>query len=234
MSNTVAFSRTVFALLTMAVTGCASNGNPLDPLEPMNRAIYGFNEAIDRAVFKPIAETYQTVAPRPVQSGVRNFFSNLNDVTVLANDVLQIKVEPATRDLFRVTINSTVGILGLLDVAHEMGLKKHKRDFGQTLGYWGSSSGSYLVLPLYGPSSVRDAAGRLIDALYFDPIQNREAFPHRTGVVTLDAIDTRAAHLDGKRAMDAAALDPYEFSRDLFLEYRDIQINEGRSLAPLE
>jgi phospholipid-binding lipoprotein MlaA len=234
MPNPAALSRAVFALLTIAVTGCASQGDPRDPLEPMNRAIYRFNETADKIVLKPVTEAYRTYAPQPVQSGVRNFFSNLNDVTVLANDALQLKAEPATRDLLRVTINSTVGLLGLLDVAHEMGLKKRKKDFGQTLGYWGAPSGPYLVLPLYGPSSMRDAAGRLVDALYFDPIQRREVFPHRTGVIVLDAIDTRAARLDGKSAMDAAALDPYEFSRDIFLEYRHIQIHEGHPPAPLD
>jgi len=234
MSNPAALSRAVFALLTIAVTGCASNGNPQDPLEPMNRAIYGFNETVDKAVMKPLAEGYRAITPKPVQTGAHNFLSNLNDVTVLANDVLQLKIEPATRDLLRISINSTFGLLGLLDVAQEMGLKKRNKAFGQTLGYWGVGSGPYIVLPFIGPSSVRDTGGRLVDALYFDPIQNREVFPRRTAVVVLDGIDTRAERLSVKDALDAAALDPYEFTRDIFLERRISQIHEGHPPAQPE
>lgn len=220
--------------LTMLLSGCASNGDPRDPLEPMNRAIYRFNETVDKAVMKPVAEAYQAIAPKPVQTGVHNFFSNLNDVTVLANDTLQLKAEHAGSDLLRITINSSFGLLGLLDVAQDMGLKRRNKDFGQTLGFWGVSSGPYIVLPFYGPSSVRDMAGRLVDSLYFDPIQNREAFPHRTGPIVLDAIDTRAERLKVKDALDAAALDPYEFTRDVFLERRTSLIHEGHPPAEKE
>ncbi len=220
--------------LIVALTGCASNGDPRDPLEPMNRAIYQFNETVDKAVMKPVAQGYRTVMPQPVQKGVHNFFSNLNDVTVFANDALQLKAEHAGRDLLRVTINSTFGLLGLLDVAQDMGLKKRSKDFGQTLGYWGSASGPYIVLPFYGPSSVRDAAGRLVDSLYFDPIQNREVFPHRTGPIVLDTIDTRVERLKAKDALDAAALDPYEFTRDVFLARRTSLIHEGHPPAAKE
>ncbi len=228
------FAPLTAAALIVALSGCASHGDPRDPLEPMNRAIYRFNESADKAVFKPVAEGYQTVAPKPVQTGVRNFFSNLNDVTVLANDALQLKAEHAGRDLLRITINSSFGLLGLLDVAQDMGLKKRNKDFGQTLGYWGAASGPYIVLPIYGPSSVRDAAGRLVDVLYFDPIQNREVFPQRTGVIVLDSIDTRVERLKVKDALDAAALDPYEFARDVFLARRTSQIHEGHPPAEKE
>ena len=220
--------------LALALSGCASHGDPRDPLEPMNRAIYQFNETVDKAVMKPVAEGYQAVVPQPVQTGVRNFFSNLNDVTVLANDALQLKAEHAGRDLLRITINSSVGLLGLLDVAQDMGLKKRNKDFGQTLGYWGAASGPYIVLPFYGPSSVRDAAGRLVDSLYFDQIQNREVFPHRTGPLVLDVIDTRVERLKVKDALDAAALDPYEFTRDVFLKRRTSLIHEGHPPADAE
>ncbi len=234
MSAHTALSTLAYAALLFALSGCASHGDPRDPLEPMNRAIHQFNETVDKAVMKPVAQGYQAVMPQPVQTGVRNFFSNLNDVTVLANDTLQLKVEHASRDLLRITVNSTFGLLGLLDVAQDMGLKKRNKDFGQTLGYWGATSGPYLVLPFYGPSSVRDAAGRLVDSLYFDPIQNREVFSQRAGVVVLDAIDTRAERLKTKDALDAAALDPYEFTRDVFLERRSRLIDEGRPSVTAE
>lgn len=220
--------------LVLTLPGCASHGDPRDPLEPMNRVVHRFNETVDKAVIKPVAEGYQAAVPKPVQTGVRNFFSNLNDVTVLANDTLQLKAEHAGRDLLRITINTSFGLLGFLDVAQDMGLKKRNKDFGQTLGYWGASSGPYLVLPFYGPSSVRDAAGRLVDSLYFDPIQNREVFPQRTTPVVLDALDTRVEHLKAKDALDSAALDHYEFTRDVFLERRTSLIHEGHPPADKE
>jgi phospholipid-binding lipoprotein MlaA len=222
------------AALVLVLSGCASHGDPRDPLEPMNRAIYHFNETVDKAVMKPVAEGYRAAVPKPVQTGVRNFFSNLNDVTVLANDALQLKAEYAGRDLLRITINTSFGLLGLLDVAQDMGLKKRNKDFGQTLGYWGTSSGPYLVLPFYGPSSVRDAAGRVVDSLYFDPVQNPEVFPQRTVPVVLDVIDTRVERLKVKDALDSAALDPYEFTRDVFLERRTSLIHEGHPPADKE
>jgi len=121
------------AVLAIALTGCAANGDPRDPLEPMNRAIHGFNEGFDRMLLKPVAQAYSTVLPSFAQTGVRNFFSNLDDVTVLANDILQFKLEQGSRDFMRLAVNSTFGLFGLLDVAGEMGLQKHNEDFGQTL-----------------------------------------------------------------------------------------------------
>lgn len=215
-----------------AAARAEGNGEPYDPLEPVNRAIFQFNEAVDNAILKPVAEGYRAVTPKPVQTGVRNFFSNLDDVTVFANDVLQLKVESATRDLLRVGVNTTFGLFGLLDVAGEMGLKKRDRDFGTTLGYWGVPEGAYVVLPILGPSSVRDGAGRLVDYAYLDPVYNRDVFARRTAVVAVGLISRRAELLEAKRALDEAALEPYEFNRDLYLEHSRHRANEGRAQTP--
>lgn len=218
-------------LLALQLAGCASNGDPRDPLEPMNRAIHDFNEGLDRAVLKPVATGYQTVMPKFAQTGVRNFFSNLNDVTVLANDILQFKLESSASDFLRISFNTTFGFLGLLDIASEMGLHKHNEDFGQTLGRWGVGDGPYLVLPFFGPSSFRDGAGLVVDSQYTDPLRQVDDIATRNQLWVVRAVSRRADLLDAKRAIDAAALDPYEFSRDLYLEYRRGQVYDGKPPA---
>ncbi len=218
-------------LLTLQLAGCASNGDPRDPLEPMNRAIHSFNEGLDRHVMKPVAQGYQAVMPGFAQTGVRNFFSNLNDVTVLANDILQFKLESSTSDVLRISINSTFGFLGLLDIASEMGLHKHNEDFGQTLGRWGVGNGPYLVLPFFGPSSFRDGAGLWVDAEYTDLLKQVDNIPRRNQIWAVRTISRRAELLDAKNAIDAAALDPYEFTRDLYLEHRRGQVYDGKPPA---
>jgi len=219
------------ALITLQLTGCASNGDPRDPLEPMNRTIHSFNEGLDRIVLKPVATGYQTVMPGFAQTGVRNFFSNLNDVSVLANDILQFKLESSTSDVLRISINSTFGFLGLLDIASEMGLHKHNEDFGQTLGRWGVGNGPYLVLPFFGSSSFRDGAGLVVDSEYTDLLMQINDIPTRNQAWVVRAVSQRAELLDAKNAIDAAALDPYEFSRDLYLERRRSQVYDGQPPA---
>ncbi len=216
------------ALITLQLAGCASNGDPRDPLEPMNRAIHNFNEGLDRIVMKPVATGYQTVMPGFAQTGVRNFFSNLNDVSVLANDILQFKLESSTSDVLRISINSTFGFLGLLDIASEMGLQKRSEDFGQTLGRWGVGSGAYLELPFFGPSSVRDGVGVYVDSAHLDPVNYIEDIPARNAAWAVRIVSRRADLLDAKKALDAAALDPYEFTRDLYLEHRRAQVYDGK------
>jgi len=137
----------------MTLGGCATNGNPRDPLEPLNRGVYQFNDGVDRILFKPAAEVYRAVLPQIVRTGVGNFFSNLNDVIVALNNLLQGKVASAASDLSRILVNSTIGLLGLYDAATDLGLEKNYEDFGQTLGYWGIGDGAYLVLPFIGPST---------------------------------------------------------------------------------
>lgn len=216
------------AILALGLAGCAANGDPRDPLEPMNRAIHGFNEGFDRAILKPMAQGYATFVPSFAQTGVSNFFSNLDDVTVLANDILQGKLEQGARDFLRLSFNSTFGFLGILDVAGEMGLQKHNEDFGQTLGRWGVTAGPYLVLPFLGPSDFRDTAGFLVDTEYTDLVRNHDNVSARNPVLALRVVSRRADLLDAKRALDAAALDEYEFTRDLYLERRKSLVHDGK------
>lgn len=216
------------AIITLALGGCAANGDPRDPLEPVNRAVHNFNEGFDRALLKPVAQVYDTLMPDFAQASVGNFFSNLDDFTVLANDILQFKLEQGSRDFMRLAVNSTFGILGLLDVASEMGLQKHNEDFGQTLGYWGVGTGPYLVLPFIGPNNFRDTAGFLVDTEYTDTVRHHEDVSVRNPVMALRVVSRRADLLDAKRAVDAAALDGYEFSRDFYLERRNSLVYDGK------
>lgn len=210
------------------LSGCASNGDPRDPLEPMNRAAHTFNETVDRVALKPLAEVYHAVAPRFVESGIRNVFSNLNDVTVFANDLLQFKLDHAAADFLRLSFNSSFGLLGLLDVASEMGLKKRNEDFGQTLGTWGVGDGAYVVLPFFGPSSVRDTVGLAVDNNYTDPVRYIDDIGVRNRSALVRVVSRRAELLEAKEAVDAAALDGYEFNRDIYLERRRAQVYDGK------
>ena len=156
-------------LLPLFLLGGCATTNPSDPLEPMNRAIYSFNDGVDTAIFKPLAQGYRAVLPSFVRNGISNFFSNINDVLIALNNLLQGKISNAVSDVGRVLVNTTVGVGGLFDVATNFGLEKHNEDFGQTLGYWGIADGPYLVLPLLGPSNFRDALGRIVD-VKTDPV----------------------------------------------------------------
>jgi phospholipid-binding lipoprotein MlaA len=210
------------------LAGCAVNGDPRDPLEPVNRAIYSFNDGVDRAVLKPVARGYQAVTPSFVQTGVRNFFSNLDDVTVLANDILQLKLEQSARDFLRLTFNTTFGFFGLLDIASEMGLQKHNEDFGQSLGYWGVGPGPYLVLPFMGPSTIRDTVGGSVESGYTDLTRNYHDVSTRNPTMALRLINRRAELLGASKVMDSAGLDQYEFMRDFYLERRKGLVYDGR------
>jgi len=219
---------TVLFVLTLFAGGCASSGDPRDPLEPVNRVVYHFNDGVDHLLIKPAAELYQgRMIPEFVRTGIRNFFSNINDVIVFLNDLLQGKFEDAESDLGRIVINTTAGILGFVDVATDAGLTKHNEDFGQTLGVWGFDDGPYLVLPLLGPSSVRDAVGWVGDA-YTWPVAYVD--PHRTRnqLILLRYISLRADLLAASKVLEAAALDPYEFMRDAYLQRRRNLVYDGR------
>lgn len=205
--------------------GCATN-NPRDPLEPMNRAFYSFNDGVDQAVFKPIAEGYRAVLPSFARTGVSNFFSNINDVLIALNNLLQGKFINAISDVGRVVVNSTIGILGFMDPATEFGLEKHNEDFGQTLGYWGIGDGAYLVIPLLGPSNIRDAVGRFVD-YKTDPITYVESMRARNILWGTRLISNRADLLDTSKILDTAALDPYEFLRDAYLQRRRNLVYDG-------
>ena len=215
------------ALALAAASGCATvNGDPRDPLEGFNRSMYAFNETFDEAIGKPVATAYKSVLPDPVRIWVRNFFANLADVFIGVNNLLQGKVEDGLTDWVRFTFNTTVGILGINDVASEMGLEKHNEDFGQTFGRWGAGDGAYLVWPFFGSSTVRDTAGGILD-LYFDPVRRHQPDDPRTFAVLLRATSQRADLLDASRILEEAALDKYVFQRDAHLQRRRGLIYDG-------
>ncbi|MBI2313777.1 MAG: VacJ family lipoprotein [Betaproteobacteria bacterium] len=216
------FGLVFFALV---LSGCATQ-NRRDPLEPLNRGIYQFNDAFDKALAKPVAQAYDAVVPDPLQMMVRNFFSNLDDVVVTFNDLLQFKFGQALQDGTRVLVNSTVGILGLADIASAIGLDKHDEDFGQTLGRWGIGDGPYLVLPFLGPSSVRDGVGRLVD-VKVDPIFRIDHIPTRNQVIAVEFEARRADLLDAEKVVDEAAIDRYSFIRDAYLQRRRSLVHDG-------
>lgn len=216
----------MLAACAVLLGGCATNGDPRDPLEPLNRGIYKFNDAVDRAVMKPVATGYKEALPQPVRTGVGNFFSNLDDVIVLLNDLLQFKLGQAASDFSRLVWNTSVGILGLIDVATPMDLPKHNEDFGQTLGYWGVGNGPYLVLPLLGPSNLRDSVGLVVD-YKVDPVYQQNDMADRNTAVVLRAIHKRSVLLGAEEVVEQASLDPYTFVRDAYLERRRNLIYDG-------
>lgn len=226
--------RPLFLATLLAISPAAlAEGDPRDPLESFNRGVHNFNEGFDRALLKPVAEGYKAVLPGFARTGVRNFFSNLNDVTVLANDVLQFKLQQSASDLMRLSINTVFGLGGLLDISSEAGLRKHDEDFGQTLGRWGLGGGAYLVLPFFGPSTLRDAVGIGVDTVYTDLVPEVDQWEPRTFAIALRAVSVRADLLEAKQAVDAAALgDNYEFMRDLYLERRQFQVYDGHPPEP--
>ncbi|MCB5191372.1 VacJ family lipoprotein [Methylobacillus arboreus] len=206
--------------LAVSLTGCATQANK-DPLESMNRGIYKFNDTADKAVIKPIAGAYKAVLPSPIRTGVNNFFTNLGTFTSLVNNILQLELGKAMDNAGRLVINSTIGIGGLVDVASMDGVPRHRADFGQTLGKWGVGSGAYLVLPFLGPSTFRDTAGLTVDTLYFDPIQYTNEIRTRNQLRLLQFVDLRSQYLPASDLIDEAALDPYSFTRDAYLQRRE-------------
>lgn len=216
-------------LCTLALLGgCATvaNPDPRDPWESYNRGVTKFNDAVDDAVIKPAATVYKAVLPSPVRTGVGNFFGNLSDAWSFVNNVLQAKPEGALSSFWRVVINSTMGLGGVLDPATEMRLERHREDFGQTLGYWGMPPGPYFVLPILGPSSVRDTAALPVD-LYGQPLSHFNDVPLRNSLRATQIIHTRSQLLEASDILDAAALDPYTFTRDAYLQKRRNDIYDG-------
>ncbi len=212
------------------LTGCATgpNAQPQDPLEPLNRSVYNFNEAVDSAVLKPVATGYRDTLPSPVRTGVSNFFGNLKDAWSSLNGVLQGRPREAAEDFMRVNVNTVFGLFGLIDVASDMGIPRTTMDFGQTLGRWGVTPGPYLVLPLLGPSTVRDTPGLLVDA-HGDPVSQGGAdVAVRNSAYVLRAVDTRAGLLATTDLLEQVALDKYTFVRDAYLQRRDEQVNGPR------
>lgn len=221
--------RTLLILFVILLSsGCASVqvADERDPFEGFNRAAFAFNDDLDRAILKPLATGYHNVVPTPVSNSVSNFFSNLDDVVVLFNDLLQLKFEQSLSDLGRITFNTTFGLGGLFDVATHMDLPKHNEDFGQTLGRWGVDSGPYLVLPFLGPSTLRDGLALPVD-WELTPLSTIEDNDTYWAAQGLYAIDTREGLLRASRILDTAALDPYTFMRDAYLQRRRNLVYDG-------
>ena len=221
--------RMATAALTLAlVQGCATgpNANPADPLEPFNRSVFSFNEGLDRTVLKPVATVYRDITPSPVRTGVTNFFGNIVDVWSLVNNVLQLKPKESVETLMRISFNTIFGFAGVIDIATEMRLEKHTEDFGQTLGYWGVGAGPYVVLPLLGPSSVRDTVGTVVD-INADLVNRTDRVPVRNSLGVLRLVNLRANFLDAGNVLEQASLDKYSFTRDAYLQRRQSLIRDG-------
>lgn len=202
-----------------------------DPFEKVNRVTFGFNVAIDRAVLKPLASGYDTYAPKVAKTGVRNFFNNLDDVRVGVNDLMQLNFVQAAKDFGRFAVNSTVGVAGLFDVAEPVfDLEKNRQDFGKTLAHWGVGSGPYLVLPIIGPSTARDALGFGVDAIV-DPIPSIDHVPSRNSLLATKSTDSRADYL---LFDDLVIGDKYLFVRGIYLQTRDYAINDDYAEVAFE
>lgn len=215
-------------LLAGSLAGCAtSGGNPADPLEQVNRAVFRFNDVADKAVMTPVAKGYRAVFPGFLRTGISNFFSNLEDVWVSVNDVLQGKFQEAAEDATRVIFNSTFGIAGVFDFASDLGLPKHNEDFGQTLGRWGIESGPYVVVPFLGPSTFRDGFGLLFDYKADLVYWATESVPVRNSLYATRATSNRAKLLDATSLIEQASLDKYAFTRDAWLQRRRNLVYDG-------
>ena len=216
-------------MLCLFTSSCATVSAPdeRDPWESFNRSIYSFNDVFDKAIATPVATAYQAVLPDFIETGISNFFSNLGEVVVIVNDLLQFKFEQALQDFVRLVMNTTFGLLGFFDVASHMELPKHNEDFGQTLATWGVGDGAYMVLPLLGPSSVRDTAGLVVDFSFLDPVTYIEDDEVRWSLIALRAIDKRADLLDATRIMEKSGIDPYVFIRTAYYQIRENQIYDG-------
>lgn len=227
MKNTARLAR-VGAALAIAATlsACATSGNPRDPLEGYNRAMFSFNDKVDEVALKPIAKGYKAVTPSFVQTGIGNFFGNLSDVWSAINNLAQGKGEAGMQDVVRVTMNSTFGLLGLIDIASQAGVPKHNEDFGQTLGWYGVKPGPYVVLPLLGPSTMRDTVALPAD-IVGDPWRYKDPANVRNIGTFTRVVDKRAQLLDATNLMEAAALDRYEFIRDGYLQARESKVFDG-------
>jgi phospholipid-binding lipoprotein MlaA len=223
--------RATWMLAIAAMAGCAAGPNPRDPLEPFNRKVSEFNEGVDAVVLKPVATVYKKATPAIVRTGVSNFFSNIRDLWSFANSALQFKLQDATESLARFQVNTMFGLGGIIDVASELNIERHKEDFGQTLGRWGVESGPYVVLPFFGSSTVRDTAGLPVD-IYGNLWHYKEPVVWRNTGTALHVLDTRASLLDASNLLEDAALDKYQFVRDAFLQRRAGQVEDHGRARP--
>lgn len=216
-----------FSLLVFS-SGCATtgSGDPRDPLEGFNRGVYSFNQGMDTVLFDPISKVYQAITPDVVDEGVSNFFSNLGEISNIANGILQLKIDQALSDATRFIFNSTIGLLGFFDISTAIGLPEHDEDFGQTLAHWGVGPGPYLVAPFFGPTTLRDSTILIVDAGLLNPVFYLDNTVLKAGLLTLDYVDFKADLLSAKGILEEAALDEYEFVKSAYFEKRASQIAE--------
>lgn len=218
----------VFCYLISACATIEGPANPDDPFESYNRAMFAFNEGVDKYALTPISEGYKAITPEPVDVGITNFFSNIDDILVVFNDLLQFKLKQALKDLSRFVYNTTFGLGGFIDVATDFGLPKNNEDFGQTLGYWGVEPGPYLVLPIIGASSVRDGIGFAVDTTQFDPVFNNiDSEKTQWGLLAIKYVDLRADLLKATNIIDETAPDKYAFIRDAWQLRRLNLVHDG-------
>ena len=215
--------------LGLSSVALAQGSEHRDPIEPINRGFFGLNEVLDTIAFKPISAVWNTVVPKPVRTGVSNVFSNLDDVFIGANHLLQGRGKDAMTDFSRVLINSTVGIGGLIDVASTQNLQKGEGDFGQTLGVWGVGPGFYLVLPLMGPSTARDTIGRAARVASDPRTYMADAWSY--SLIGLEFVQIKADNVDNANLIDSSSLDKYAFTRNLYLQRRAAIVQSGRDAA---
>ena len=219
-------------IVAFAMSGCAtvpadSGNDPRDPIESLNRQVFEFNEVVDRAILKPVAQAYEFVLPEPVRDCVSGMFSNLREPSNAINNLLQGKPADAFSDTCRFVVNTTVGLLGCFDPARQMGLEKHNEDFGQTLGRWGIGSGPYLVVPILGPSTLRDAIGIYGAEPYLDVNFYIDNVRVRNAILGTRVVNQRAELLQTDDLISGAALDKYRFIRDGFLQRRRSLVYDG-------
>jgi len=217
----------VAALLPLA--GCATgpNANPRDPFEPFNRQVSEFNDNLDAVILKPSATFYQEKVPPLVRTGVSNFFGNLGDAWSAVNSALQLNLGDAAENWMRFTFNTVFGFAGVLDIASELNIERHREDFGKTLGRWGVPAGPYVVLPLLGPSTLRDTAALPVD-WQGDIVTHIRPEGQRNGLYVLRVVDVRSNLLRASDVLEGAALDRYSFLRDSYLQRRRAEIGPVR------
>jgi phospholipid-binding lipoprotein MlaA len=218
----------LFLFIAALVQGCATAGHSDgDPWEGFNRGTFAFNESLDKHVMRPVAQGYVKVTPSFVREGVNNFFGNIADAWTGVNQLLQGKPREAISDMGRVIVNSTMGVLGLWDIASELGVEKHEEDFGQTLAVWGVPSGPYLVLPFFGPSSARDGPALAVNPLWSSGKDAFSSEPAYWATLGLDALHIRANLLPADKVLEEAAFDKYAFIRDAWRQRRRSQVYDG-------
>lgn len=237
LSLSLFVSHTVFAADTKVEVHdvqASDSVKTADPYESFNRSMFTFNEKVDKYLFKPVAVGYNTIMPKPLNQGVHNFFMNLANLPTIANDILQFHFHQMASDLWRLTINTTLGIGGFFDIAGRMGLKSYSNDFGLTMHQWGWENSNYVVLPFWGPRTVRDTVSLPVDYFLFSGYPQIDPQSLRFSLYALSVIDLRAQSLRFDSLYNAAAVDKYVFVRNAYLQHRAYQIKRNENLGAVQ